>query len=328
MREYLIKRSIYTLVLVFFAITVNFFIFIALPSDPVSLIAAPTLKPEQIKAIIDRYGLTPGTPIWVKYEKYIVNMLTGQFGFSFRSQAPVITELWSRIPYTIELLGISTLVAIVIGTMLGVFAARWRGQAVDSFSVTSSLVTYSLPTFWMGLISILIFFTFLHWFPAGGAFPLDWSIPGHQPANFIAAIPGLLSHLFLPAAVLVLFQYGGFLLLTRATMLEVLSEDYIVTARAKGLTERAVLFNHALKNASLPLITNAALNLGFVISGAVLTETVFNWPGLGRWTFESIQLADFPALQAIFFITAVSVILANFASDVLLGVVDPRIKYG
>jgi peptide/nickel transport system permease protein len=176
----------------------------------------------------------------------------------------------------------------------------------------------------MGMMFLLIFHYSLSWFPGVGT----TSFTAINPApNIFAYFSDRIWHLFLPALTLTLFQYGGNLLLARATMLETLTEDYIVTARAKGLKERTVLFKHALKNASLPLITNAAISIGFILSGAIITEQVFVYPGLGWWTWEAINFVDYPVLQTIFFLVALCVIVANFIADILYGVIDPRIKY-
>ena len=176
-------------------------------------------------------------------------------------------------------------------------------------------------------ISRYIFAQILGWFPSAGVIPPEWSVGGQAPASLLVQLWVRFQHLFLPAAVLTLFSYGGFLLLTRATMMETLSEDYIVTARAKGLSERVVLMHHAFKNASLPIITASALAFGSILGGAIITETVFNWAGLGEWLYRAVQFKDFPILQAMFFIIALCVIIANFISDIIYGVVDPRIKY-
>lgn len=176
------------------------------------------------------------------------------------------------------------------------------------------------------MIFIMIFSVNLHWFPLGGTIPKSWAL--NPPINIFDVIGGRLLHLFLPAFILILFSYGGYLLLTRALMMETLTEDYVTTARAKGLKERTVLFRHALKNASLPLITQTAMTFGFLVSGAVITEQVFGWNGLGQWIWFAIYNHDYPVMQAFFFLIALCVIIANFIGDLLLGVVDPRIKYG
>lgn len=330
LREYVLKRTIYSIILVFFVITLNFFIFILLPGDPADSLAQPgrLVSQEQINAVLSSYGLEPGTPIWTRYSKYVWNMLTWNFGFSYATSTKVSTDIWLRLPNTLLLIGISTMLSLLVGTLLGVFAAHKRGKTFDNVSVTASLVTFSLPTFWIGTMLLLIFFLYLGWFPSGWPYPPECNAVGACSTDILSVLGLRLNHLFLPTLTLVLFQYGGYLLLTRASMLETLSEDYIVTARAKGLSERTVLFKHALRNASLPLITNAALGFGFILTGAIITETIFAWQGLGYWTWNAINFNDTPALQAIFYIVALCVIAANFISDILLGVADPRIKYG
>ena len=280
----------------------------------------------QYQYYISQYHLD--RPIWSRFTEYFVDMLTFNFGTSFQTHHQVIDDMigGGKLANTLLLLGSSTILSIVVGVVLGIIVSRKRGGAVDRVSVTTSLTTYSLPTFWMGLSFIFIFVLTLGWFPfPQGSYPAQWGING---------FPGLgeqllarLQYLFLPMLTLTLFGYGTFLLLTRATMLETLSEDYIVTARAKGLSERTVLFKHAFKNASLPIVTASALSFGGILGGAIITEHVFNWPGLGTWLFESIGYKDFPVMQAMFYILALSVIIANFISDLVYGMIDPRIKY-
>jgi len=177
----------------------------------------------------------------------------------------------------------------------------------------------------MGLLFLAIFSLQLRWFPFGGSTPPEWLI--HPPTNILTVIVTRVQYAVLPLLTLTLFQYGFYVLLTRATMLEALTEDYIVTARAKGLSERTVLVKHAFKNASLPIVTSVALAFATILGGAIITETVFRWPGLGLWTFLSITTRDIPVLQAIFYIAALAVIVANFIADIIYGVIDPRIKY-
>ncbi len=314
LRGYLLKRTLNTIVLIIFVIMVNFVIFEAIPGTQgvIQLLAqSPRLPPDQKAHLIaveeEKFGVRCGTrpdgsgipcPIWTKFERYFVDMITFHFGNSYLTGKPVVYDIISthRLVNTLLLLGVSSVLAIIIGIFLGVITAKKRGGVFDSSMVTASLTTYSLPTFWMGLIFIYVF-------------------------------AARIEHLFLPALTLTLFFYGGFLLLTRATMIEALGEDYVTTARAKGLPERTVLYKHALKNASLPLVTAAALQFGFLLSGAIITETVYNWDGLGLWLFNAIGAKDGPVLQAMFFIIALCVIFANFASDIIYGLIDPRIKY-
>jgi len=346
LRGYILKRTLNTILLVVFVIVLNFIIFTVMPGTQgaIDLIAQnPRLSQEQRTALIareeERFGLRCGTdpktgegigcPIYTSFERYFVQMITFRFGTSFQTGNSVIHDAVStgRLVNTLLLLGVSSVIAIVIGIFLGVIAARKRGGVFDSTMVTGALTTFSLPTFWIGLVLIFVFSFTLNWFPPTGAIPGTWADPRFAPTNIFQYMAGRLQHLFLPALTLTLFFYGGFLLLTRATMIEALSEDYITTARAKGLPERTVLYKHALKNASLPLITATALQFGFLLSGAIITETVFSYDGLGKWLFDAIGTKDGPVLQAMFYIIALCVIVANFASDLIYGFVDPRIKY-
>lgn len=339
LRAYTLKRTAYMLLLIFFVLTLNFFIFVMMPGDPTAMFVKAVKGQEKLMQLkLERWGLN--APLHIRYMKYLTNMISWQFGESFITKIPVAQTMVWRIQYTFILIGGSTIISLIIGVILGVIAAHRRGGAFDSVSVVTSLLTYSLPVFWMGMLFILVFYSRLDWFPNAGAFPRTWGGNWPDPLAVLnilgtnIVIPGLeeikgrLLHLFLPMLTLVLFQYGGWLLLTRATMLETITEDYVVTARAKGLSERAVLFKHALKNASLPLITSAAMSFGFMFSGAIITETVFTYPGVGRWIWEAILNRDYPVLQATFYVIALCVIVANFIADLLYGVIDPRVKYG
>jgi len=324
LRAYIMKRIINSLILLFFVLTINFIIFQLMPGNPMQMYANPSrLTPKQKEEIAASYGLNQ--TIFVRYPLYIKNMLTGQFGISYYRQDYVATEIAERLGNTLLLVGTAEVISLIMGIILGVITANKRGGIFDSAVVISSLTTYSLPTFWMGMIFLLFFAYRLRWFPTTGT--SSFTVTNPAP-NIFVYITDRLWHLFLPATVLVLFMYGGYLLLTRATMLEALTEDYTLTAKAKGLSERTVLFKHALKNASLPVITNAAIAFGFILSGAIITERVFLYPGLGMWTWEAIDNVDHPVMQTIFFLVAVCVIIANFIADVLYGVIDPRIKYG
>ena len=311
----------------------NWVIFEAMPGvsgQLYSVLGVPNrLGPGEYQKQLALYGLDK--PYWERFTLYVRNMLTFQFGYSYQSNQAVASQLITsgRLVNTLVLLGTSTVISIVLGILLGILVSRKRGSTFDNFWVTASLTTFSLPTFFMGILLIFFFAALLGWFPAGGAYPNSWDNVANPQLlpNFWVQLLVRAQHLFLPALTLTAFSYGGFLLLTRATMGEALSEDYILTARAKGLSERAILMKHAFKNASLPIITSSALSFGAVLSGAIITETIFNWPGLGKWLFDAVQFKDFPVMQAMFFIIALSVIAANFISDILYGVVDPRIRY-
>lgn len=335
LRGYIAKRLLYTVFLVLFVLTVNFIIFEVMPGSPLDFFGGTrqVLTPEKIAAIYHRWGLDQ--PWHVRYLTYLQKMLSFDFGTTAPSTqeklvAPYIMEY---LPNTLFLMGISTVLSILIGVILGVLAAYKRGGTFDGASVITSLITFSLPTFWMALVFISLFHGIL---PAGRIVDDNmppwnsiWLIGSQISFPTMTELQSRIVHLILPTAVLTLFQYGNYLLLTRATMLETLTEDYILTAKAKGLKERTIIFKHALKNASLPIITSSALAFGFLISGAMITETVFSYPGIGWLTINSIQVTqDYPVLHVIFYITALTVIIANFISDLLYGVIDPRIKYG
>lgn len=338
LRGYIAKRIVYTLFLVLFVLTLNFVIFEVMPHDPMTLFegSRSIMTPEKEASIRRMWGLDQPWP--VRYLTYVGNMLTFNFGKTSptTSEVPVATMIMQYLPNTLVLMGLSTIFSILIGVILGVIAAYKRGGMFDSASVITSLITFSLPTFWMGMLAIYIFSLGLHILPAnrivGDSMP-PWNTY-FALATQISIPTGLeivsrIQHLILPVGVLTLFQYGNYLLLTRATMLETLTEDYILTAKAKGLKERTIIFKHALKNASLPIITSSALAIGFLIGGAIITETVFSYPGIGYLTITSlITTLNMPVLHVIFYVTALTVILANFVSDLLYGVIDPRIKYG
>jgi len=331
LRSYLIKRFAYSIVLVFFVIVVNWLIFTAMPglnSSLYAVLANPKrVGDQQYKALVHQFGLDQ--PYWVRFVDYVQNMLTFHFGFSYTTGNDITTEMIQsgRLYNTLLLIGVSTILSIITGILLGIVAAHKRGSSLDSFSVTASLATSSLPTFWMGIIFILVFAINLGWLPPGGTVPASWNQGPAFVPNLLAQIPVRLEYVFLPALTLTLFTYGTFVLLTRATMTEALSEDYITTARAKGLPERIVLMRHAFKNASLPIITASALAFGGILGGAIITETIFNWWGMGLWLYDSVVNNDYPVMQALFYIIALSTIFANLVSDIIYGIVDPRIKY-
>jgi len=336
LRGYLVKRIIYTIFLVFFVLSLNFVIFEIMPHNPLELFEGKQLKPQVIANIMKQWGLDEPWP--VRYVTYIKNMLTFNFGTNNPGIVPssVLGLILEYLPNTLLLMGLSTFFSILLGVIVGVLAAYKRGGLFDSSAVIVSLITFSLPTFWMALMGIAIFNHWLNILPSGrimGDNLPPWSTFSVMGTQFAlpstAEVLSRITHLIMPVGVLTIFQYGNYVLLTRATMTEALTEDYILTAKAKGLKERTIIFKHALKNASLPIITSSALAFGFLIGGAIITETVFSYPGVGFLTIRSILTTlNLPVLHAIFYVTALTVIFANFISDLLYGVIDPRIKYG
>jgi len=328
LKGYVARRLIYSLILVFAVLTVNFMIFTLMPGDPTNQYVS-TLKGRVTEQDLIRlrsyYGLDK--PIHERYLTYLNNMITWNFGQGFsRGQAPVYSTIMQALPNTIVLMGLDAILSTIIGILLGVIAAYKRDTILDTGMVTASLVTYSVPIFFIGWLLIFAFALNLHWFPAGGTFPREWG--RNPPANAFEFLAGRISCLVLPTFTLVLFSVGGWVLLTRACVLETITEDYVVTARAKGLRERTVLYKHILKNASLPLITNVAMTFGFIVSGAIITETLFSYNGMGLLIWNALHPPDLPVLQAVFYVIALCVIVANFVADLLYGIVDPRIKYG
>lgn len=320
LKSYLLKRIAYSVVLLFFALSLNFVIFRMAPGDPIQVVASGTrLEPEMVERLIELWGLRE--PLHVQYIRYMRSTLTWDFGYSYYSLEPVSREIRERLPNTLLLMGTSLLFAALFGTLFGIYAAYKRGSLFDMTAVTVSLFSYALPTFWMGLILIYVMgYVF-------GLFPLAGTISRPPPLDPIVKAFDVAWHLFLPGLTLFLFSYGSWLLMMRSTLLEALHEDYITTARAKGVTERGVLFRHAFRNAMLPLVTNVALTIPGILNGAILTETVFSWRGLGLYTWGAIQFNDYPVLQALFFIFALVTVVCNFIVDVVYGFIDPRIKY-
>ena len=326
LRGYIIKRMIYMFILILGVITINFLIFEAIPGNPLEIyMSRPNMTAENVAKLKEAFGI--GKPWYVKYPTYVRSLLTFNFGQTSNQMggAKVVDLIMARLSNTLILMGASSIIAVAVGILIGAFAAHERGKAIDGAVVMTSLATFALPTFWMGLIAQAIFGFGLHWLPVQGTFTMTLTGP---IANPVAYWIDRIQYLVLPGAVLFLFTYGGFVLLTRACVLETMTEDYVLTARAKGVKERTVLFKHILKNASLPIITNVALQFGFILSGAIITENVFQYNGLGTLTFDAIQMREVPVMQAIFYIIAVCVVISNFIADIAYGLFDPRVKYG
>jgi len=328
LRTYLVKRVVYSAAVLVLIMSVNFAIFSLMPGDPMarytSLLEFKLSKAE-IQKIRDMYGLD--VPMHERYILYIKNMVTWNFGKARETGIPIAEEVMARLGNTLMLMGIAALFSISIGTLLGTLYAYKRGTSVDTVGVTGSLLLGSLPIFWIGILILWFFAVYLHAFPIAGATPMAWA-GGFTPTNPLEYIAGRLWCLTLPVITLFIFNVDGWSLLTRACVLQTITEDYVITARAKGLKERKVLLKHVLKPASLPLITAMAMTFAGLFAGAIITETVFSYEGMGRWIFQSIMVTDLPILYSIFYVSALLVIIANFMVDIFYGFVDPRIKVG
>ena len=292
-----------------------------MPGSPVDrFLTDPSFSTEQRASLLRDFGLDK--PLPVQYALYVANTLQGNLGVSFRYYpTPVMSVIMSRIPWTLYLLGISYTLSIIIGSIIGALAGWRRGSKTDIATITFAFVTRSMPIFWLAMTLLLIFSYYFKIFPSSGA-----ETAAISSENLVAYLSDLGWHVVLPATAITLILLGPPALLTRNLIAEVSEEPYIYLAKAKGLPPRTVLFKHALRNVMLPLSSYSAVLLGFIVSGAVFTETVFAWPGIGRLIFEAVRARDYPLMQGTFLITTISVLVANFLADILYSYLDPRVR--
>ncbi|MBA8839241.1 MULTISPECIES: ABC transporter permease subunit [unclassified Ochrobactrum] len=323
------------LVPTFIGITIVAFGFVrVLPGDPVLLMAGERgVSPERHAALMAQFGFD--RPIWQQYLDYVWNLLHGDFGLSIVTKKPVLTEFFSLFPATVELSVCAIILAVLIGIPAGVVAAVKRGSWFDQSLMGVALVGYSMPIFWWGLLLIIFFSNYLQLTPVSGRISLLFFFP---PVTGFMLIDSLLSgqkgafasaasHLVLPTIVLATIPLAVIARQTRSAMLEVLGEDYVRTARAKGLPTRRVVGLHALRNALIPVITTIGLQVGVLLAGAILTETIFSWPGIGKWMLDSISRRDYPVVQGGLLLIAGLVMAVNLIVDLLYGLVNPRIRH-
>jgi ABC-type dipeptide/oligopeptide/nickel transport system permease component len=314
--DYVIKRVAFALLTVFVAVTLNFALFRLAPGSAVSNLArVPHATPELHERLKHEFGLDKSK--LAQYGIYLKQLVRGNLGVSFENQQPVRNNLWTALKNTLPMVALGTIFAIVVGTLTGVIAAWRRGTFVEGFSVTTALGFYSMPTHWLGLMLVILFTGTL---PTGGM-SNDFLI---NP-SWWTHIKDVLEHMLLPSLTLGLVLYGEYTLIVRSAMLETLGEDYVLTARAKGLKPWAILRKHALRNAMLPIATLVALSLGYIVAGAILIETVFSWPGIGRAVYDAVLQRDYPMLQGAFLLLTVSVVFFNLVADLLYFKLDPRI---
>jgi peptide/nickel transport system permease protein len=323
---------------ILFVLVLNFFLFRVLPGDPARAgVHDPRLKKEAVEALRVRYGLDKPVincfqtlnppkvgscsvnPLETQFFIYLGNLLRGEFGISYHTNRPVGEILMERLWNTILLIGAGQILSIIIGVLFGLFAAWKARTSIDYAALMTSLVAWSLPTFWLGII--LLFWGSSAGLPIGGK-----STPGMSSYPLLQQWGDIAAHMFLPTLTYTIVYMGEYMLIMRSSLLDVLSEDYILTAKAKGLSTFQILKDHALKNAMLPLVTIIAINLGFTVAGAVQIETVFSWPGLGGAIYEAVERRDFPVLQGAFLLIAVSVVLANLLADLAYSYLDPRVQ--
>ncbi|MGQ4809777.1 Dipeptide transport system permease protein DppB [Candidatus Entotheonellaceae bacterium PAL068K] len=316
------QRLFYAAVLVFAVLILNFLLMSLAPGDAAEFIAGDMggMTPELLDEIRRAYGLD--RPLYEQLWIYLARALRGDLGMSFYFNSPVVELVLRRMGPTILLIFTATVLALFLGTSMGVMASRHPEGWFSNFLTVFSLIGYAAPAFWSGLMLVILFASKIPLFPVSDM--SDVTLEG----GVFRQVVDVLHHLVLPAFTLAIIYIAQYSRLSRASMLEVLGSDYVRTARAKGLVERTVIFKHALRNAILPLITVTGLHVANLLSGAVLVETVFNWPGLGTLTFDSILRRDYPTVLGVLFFSALIVVLANLLTDLAYRLVDPRINTG
>lgn len=305
MTTFLIRRALNTVLVLLGVATVTFFL-LRLTGDPVAALLPLDATPEAIARMRAQLGMDK--PLGVQYVNYLGNIVQGDFGVSLRYREPALNLFTQRFPASLELLGASVALSLLVGIPAGIIAAMRRGKAVDSIVMAFALLGQAVPAFYLGLMLMLFFSVQLGWLPTGGR--------------------GTLAQLIMPTFVLGAYLMALTARMTRSSLLETFGRDYIRTARAKGLAQRVIVYKHALKPALIPIITVVGLQVGTLFSGAVVTETVFSWPGIGRLAMEAISSRDFPVVQAVVVISSALFVLVNVLTDVLYGIIDPRVRYG
>jgi peptide/nickel transport system permease protein len=317
--SFVISKFVAAVVTILAITCVNFVIFRMAPGDPVRMMFRdPRVSAEQMQNVREKFDLDK--PLSGQFVAYVKELAKGNLGISFWQKRPVLEVIADRIPQTLILVITALVIAVVLGTLLGAMAGWRSGTHFDSIVMSVSLALYSIPTFAMGLLILLVFSFLLAIFPLGGI-----STPASGFTG-IRQVLDILWHMVLPAISIVFWYVGEYVLLTRSSMIDVLGKAYITTARAKGLKERVVRRGHALRNALLPVVTMTGVNFAFAIGGVIEAETVFSWPGVGRLVYDAVLKRDYPLLQGIFLVFAVSVVLFNLIVDLIYGYIDPRIK--
>lgn len=328
-------RKLGILLPTFFGVTLVAFTFIRmLPGDPVLLMAGERgMSEERHAEMMKEFGFD--RPIWVQYGDYVVDLLHGDLGTSIITKKPVVDEFFTLFPATVELSFCAILIAVFFGLPAGMIAATRRGSVFDHTVMTGALTGYSMPIFWWGLLLIIMFSGILGWTPVSGRISLLYffePVTGFMLIDSLlsgeeGAFASALSHLILPSIVLATIPLAVIARQTRSAMLEVLSEDYVRTARAKGLGTGRVIGLHALRNAMIPVITVIGLQVGVLFAGAILTETIFSWPGIGKWMVDSIFRRDYPSVQGGLLLIAAVVMIVNLLVDLMYGLINPQIRH-
>jgi ABC-type dipeptide/oligopeptide/nickel transport system permease component len=304
MKRFIVKRLGYA-VLSLLLLSLTIFLLVRLTGDPAVLLVEPGASPEDMAAIRAQLGLD--RPLWVQYGQFMSSVARGDFGHSFYYRTPVLELYLSRLPYSLMLAAAAMAFSLLVGIPSGILAAVFVNRWWDSAGKIFALLGLSLPSFWVGLVMILFFSVYLGWLPSSGS--------------------GTALHVVMPAFALGWYFAAAHMRLTRSSMLEVLGSEYVKLARLKGLSEMLVIGKHAFKNALIPVLTLAGINLVIMVNVAVVVETVFAWPGVGRLLYEGIAFRDFPVVQATVLIGGAMIVIVNFFVDILYAVIDPRIRY-
>ena len=323
--RYVVRRLVLFVVTLWIALTINFFIPRLMPGNPAEAMMARfrgRVNPDALKALESAFGINTQKPVIVQYLQYLGDTVTGHFGTSLTFfPQPVATVLANALPWTIGLVGVTTIIAFVVGTLIGLVAGWRRGGAVDSVLPPVFVITGALPFFWVGLLLVLLFSVTLNMLPNDGAYDVtyapDWS------AGFVGSV---LSHALLPALTILIISVGGWILTMRNNVVTILADDYIRMARAKGLSNMRIMYGYAARNAVLPNLAGFAMSLGFVVSGAILVEYTFNYPGVGYMLLQAVNNEDYPLMQAMFVMITVTVLVAILVCDFLTVLLDPRAR--
>jgi len=321
LKKFFLRKVVAAALTIAVIVCANFFIFRMAPGDPVRMMFRdPRVSEDSLELMKQKFGLDK--PLSGQFVAYVKNLARGDMGISFSQQKPVLEVLAERIPNTLLLVVTALIIAIVLGVILGAVAGWLSGTKLDTLILTASVAMYSIPTFALGIILLLVFAYLIPIFPLGG---ITTPASGYEGLELIRDVGW---HMFLPAFSIVIWYIGEYVILTRSSMIEVMGQEYITTAQAKGLRKRNILKNHALRNAMLPVITITGVNLAFAAAGVIEAETVFAWPGVGRLAYDAVSQRDYPLLQGVFMLFAFAIVLANLVIDLIYGCIDPRIKVG
>lgn len=325
--RYLINRVWSGALTIFVAVTFNFLLLRLMPGDPTSRLARVPNATEQTRLeLVRQFGLDK--PLWQQYLIYLREVGQGNFGLSFQDQQPVASHLLGALAATLPMVTAGTVIAILLGLLTGPLAAWRRGHVIEKVTTFASMLFYSLPTQWLGLMFIYVFSVGLGWFPSSGMHDpgLVAAAQVGIPVSFQQELTDTAMHMVLPSMTLALVLFGEYTLIVRSALLETFGEDYILTAKAKGLRPRTVLVKHAFRNALLPVVTMVALSFGFIAGGSILIETVYSWPGIGLLSYNAILARDYPLIEGAFLVITTSVVIFNLFADLLYARLDPRIS--